>query len=227
GRLCRRYGALFLVDAAQTAGHLPIDVSQQPIDLLAAPGHKALLGPTGTGFLYVGPTVDGAVRLRPWRVGGTGGDSTDPVQPTTLPTVLEAGTPNVVGAAGLSAGMAYLEEQGADGSRTSEEVLLDRLTAGLRRIDAVEVFAPSGVERVGACSFRLLWIQPQEVAAVLDDAFEIAVRAGLHCAPEAHRLLGTLPDGLVRASVGWSTTEADIDVFLYAIAEIAAETRPR
>src|SRR5262249_30120831 len=118
----RETGALLLVDAAQSAGMVPIDLSETPIDLLAFPGHKALYGPTGTGVLYVGPRTEG--RLRPWREGGTGGDSSSPTQPESLPHFLEGGTPNVLGVAGLAAGIGWVAERGPDALRRHEIELL-------------------------------------------------------------------------------------------------------
>ncbi len=133
--IVRSAGALFLLDAAQTAGVVPLDLREVAVDLVAFPGHKALYGPTGTGALYVGPRTDG--RLRPWREGGTGGDSSSPTQPTALPYALEGGTPNVLGVAGLAAGVAWVAERGPDALRRHEVRLLQRvveLGAGRRRL---------------------------------------------------------------------------------------------
>ncbi len=122
GDLVRAAGALFLVDAAQSAGVVPIDLGALAIDLLAFPGHKALYGPTGTGALYVGPRCDG--KIRPWREGGTGGDSSSPIQPRVLPYLLEGGTPNVLGVAGLTAGVDWVSSRGPDLLRRAEVELL-------------------------------------------------------------------------------------------------------
>ena len=120
--IVREAGALLLVDAAQTAGVVPIDLRATPIDMLAFPGHKSLYGPTGTGALYVGPRTDG--RIRSWREGGTGGDSSSPTQPAELPYLLEGGTPNVLGIAGLAAGVAWVAENGPENLRQKEVALL-------------------------------------------------------------------------------------------------------
>lgn len=216
GRIVREHGALLLVDAAQTAGVLPIDIQADHIDLLAAPAHKGLLGPPGTGFLFVGPRTD----LRPWREGGTGGDSLRETQPAELPYRLEGGTPNLIGAAGLSAGIDYLRERGLDDVRAHEAALISRLRLRLGDFGC-EVYGPEQPDRrVGVVAFRSDKLPAAELAAALDSAFDIAVRPGLHCAPYVHQSLGTLPDGLVRASVGPFNSEADVDLLARAVAEI-------
>src|SRR5262245_54249996 len=151
GRIAREKDMLFLVDAAQSAGVVPIDVQAMHIDLLALPGHKSLLGPTGTGALYVGPRV----QLRAWREGGTGGDSSSEVQPSEFPYFLEGGTPNVLGVAGLSAGIKYLQEQGLDKIREHEVGLTERLWRRLDELGGYEVFGHrDGDRHVGTLSFR-------------------------------------------------------------------------
>src|SRR5918911_1739396 len=151
GRVAREHDALFLVDAAQTAGVMPIDVQEMHIDLLAFPGHKSLLGPTGTGALYVGPRA----RLRAWREGGTGGDSASETQPQQFPYFLEGGTPNVLGVAGLAAGIRYVQEQGLERIRAHEVALTERLWQRLDELGAYEVFGHRAMaRRVGTLSFR-------------------------------------------------------------------------
>lgn len=215
GRIAREAGALFLVDAAQTVGLVDVDVNAMCIDLLAFPGHKALLGPPGTGGLYVSERAD----LSPWREGGTGGDSEYPTQPKEFPTWLEAGTPNTVGLAGLDAALAALRPADALAHlRTLTERLVDAL-ADDRRINIVGD-VPVG-RSVGVVSLNIADKMPDEVAAQLNDTFDIAVRAGLHCAPCAHRALGTFPTGTVRISPGHETTPEDIDQLAAALRQIA------
>jgi cysteine desulfurase family protein len=217
GRLARERELLFLVDAAQTAGVLPIDVRALHIDLLAFPGHKSLLGPTGTGALYVGPRAT----LRAWREGGTGGDSSSETQPAQLPYFLEGGTPNVLGVAGLAAGIRYVQEQGLDKIHAHEARLTERLWRRLDEIGAYEVFGHRDqARRVGTLSFRSEALAAAELGGILDQAFDIAVRPGLHCAPYIHRSLGTFPDGTVRVSPGPFSTDQDIDQLARALAEI-------
>jgi cysteine desulfurase family protein len=217
GRIAREHDLLFLVDAAQSAGVVPIDVQEMCIDLLAFPGHKSLFGPTGTGALYVGSRVD----LRPWREGGTGGDSLTPTQPGDFPHYLEGGTPNVLGVAGLVAGLDFVEERGVESVRRHEVELCDRLRSALEDLPGFEVFGHADANRhVGALSFRCDALPAPELAGLLDEKFDIAVRPGLHCAPYIHTALGTSPDGLVRISPGPFNTGADIDYLIDALAQI-------
>jgi cysteine desulfurase family protein len=218
GRVCRAAeSVLFLVDAAQTAGVVPIDVQAMNIDLLAAPGHKGLFGPTGTGFLYVGPRA----KLRAWREGGTGGDSSTPVQPSEFPYYLEGGTPNVLGVAGLVAGLDFVEARTPDAIREHEVGLCDRLRDKLEEAGGFEFFGHrAAARRVGTVSFRNAAIPAPELGGILDQAFDIAIRPGLHCAPYVHKSLGTFPEGLVRVSPGPFNTADDIDRLVDALAEI-------
>jgi cysteine desulfurase family protein len=218
GRIAREQDLLFVVDAAQTAGVLPIDVQGMQIDLLAFPGHKSLLGPTGTGALYVGPRA----RPRPWREGGTGGDSSSPTQPKEYPYFLEGGTPNVLGVAGLAAGVRYVQERGLDAIHAHETGLVERLWRRVENLPGYEVYGHRDhSQRVGTVSFRNESIAAAELGGILDQAFDIAVRPGLHCAPYIHRALGTFPDGTVRVSPGAFNTEAEIDQLATALAELA------
>jgi cysteine desulfurase/selenocysteine lyase len=217
GRIARERDLLFLVDAAQTAGVIPIDVRALHIDLLAFPGHKSLLGPTGTGALYVGPRA----MLRAWREGGTGGDSASETQPPQFPYFLEGGTPNVLGVAGLAAGVKYVQEQGLDKIHAHEVRLTERLWRRLDEVGSYEVFGHRDLSRrVGTLSFRSEALPAAELGGILDQAFDIAVRPGLHCAPYIHRSLGTFPEGTVRVSPGPFSTEQDIDHLARALAEI-------
>jgi cysteine desulfurase/selenocysteine lyase len=218
GRICRAHDVLFLVDAAQTAGVLSIDVQQMEIDLLAFPGHKSLLGPTGTGVLYVGPRA----RLACWREGGTGGDSSSETQPRELPYYLEGGTPNVLGVAGLVEGIRYVQGRGLDQIHAHEVARIEHLWRRLDDLGGYEVFGHRDhARRVGTLSFRSASLPASELAGILDQAFDIAVRPGLHCAPYIHRALGTFPEGTLRISVGPFTTDADVDALAQALAEIA------
>jgi cysteine desulfurase family protein len=219
GPWCRAQGILLLVDAAQSAGLFPIDVGAMAIDLLAVPGHKAIMGPPGTGFLCVGA----AVQLRPLLYGGTGTRSLSDAQPEELPERLESGTLNVVGLAGLHAALEFLQEIGLNRVREHERALLGQLLDGLRRIPAVQLFGPTDAGRHGgALSFTLAGIDPATIGYRLDTEYDIGVRIGLHCAPDAHRTIGTFPAGTVRVSPGWFTTPADIDRFLAAVHALAA-----
>lgn len=218
GRIARDKGLLFLVDAAQTAGVLPIDVQALNVDLLAFPGHKSLLGPTGTGALYVGPRA----QVRAWREGGTGGDSSSETQPSEFPYFLEGGTPNVLGVAGLIAGIKYVQERGLEKIRDHEVGLIERLWRRLDELGGYEVFGQRDPDhRVGTLSFRSEALPAAELGGILDQAFDIAVRPGLHCAPYLHRALGTFPEGTVRVSPGPFSTVEDIDHLARALAEVA------
>jgi cysteine desulfurase / selenocysteine lyase len=220
--IVRETRALFLVDAAQSAGIVPIDLRATPIDLLAFPGHKALYGPTGTGALYTGPRTDG--KLRPWREGGTGGDSSSATQPAVLPYFLEGGTPNVLGVAGLAAGIAWVAERGPDRLRQHEVELLQQVVDWVEDSDGWTVAGRWDPQtHVGALSLVTPeGLAPQDLGAILDTSFDIAVRPGLHCAPYIHRALGTFPDGTLRLSPGPFTTPDDIATFVSALSVITA-----
>lgn len=217
GRIAREKHLLFLVDAAQTAGVIPIDVQAMHIDLLAFPGHKSLLGPTGTGALYVGRRV----KVDAWREGGTGGDSASETQPTELPYFLEGGTPNVLGVAGLSAGVEYVTSEGMGQIHHREMALIDRLWRRLEELDGIQIFGHRDLtRRVATLSFRSEILPAAELGGILDQAFDIAIRPGLHCAPYVHRAVGTFPDGTVRVSPGPFSTEADVDALVQALGDI-------
>jgi cysteine desulfurase family protein len=217
GRLARERDLLFLVDGAQTAGVLPIDVQEMNIDLLALPGHKSLLGPTGTGALYVGPCA----RPRAWREGGTGGDSSSETQPREYPYFLEGGTPNVLGVAGLAAGIRHVMQRGLEDIHAHEVALVERLWQRLDELGRYRVLGHRDhTRRVGTVSFVSDALAAPEVGAILDEAFDIAIRPGLHCSPYIHRSQGTFPDGAVRVSPGPFSTADDIDTLARALAEI-------
>ena len=222
GRIARERNLLLLVDAAQTAGVIPISIRTMAIDLLAFPGHKSLLGPTGTGALYVGSRA----KLKPWREGGTGGDSASETQPADYPFYLEGGTPNVLGIAGLAAGIKFVMERGLEAIERHETELTNRLQKRLEALPDYELFGVNaGVRRVGTLSFRHRDLSAAEIGGILDESFSVAVRPGLHCAPYIHRALGTFPDGTVRASPGPFSTIEDIDTLAGALEEIGSLTR--
>lgn len=220
--LCRETGVLFLVDAAQSAGYLPIDVERGAIDLLAVPGHKGLLGPAGTGLLYAAPHV----LLKPLIQGGTGSHSTAEEQPQIMPDGFEAGTHNLPGIAGLHAGIEFVRERGLSAVYQHEFNLLNQAEMALRDIPGVMIHGPSDPsQRCAVLSFTASGVDSSLLAAELDHGFDIAVRAGLHCAPLAHRTLGTLPGGTVRLSPGWSTTREEIAFFSDAVVQCISKIR--
>jgi cysteine desulfurase family protein len=222
GRIAKEAGVLFLVDAAQSAGHTPIDLSQLPVDLLACSGHKGLLGPLGTGLLYVRTGVE--QQLRSLRQGGTGSQSEDDHQPEFLPDKYESGNHNAPGIVGLEAGLAWIEERGVESLRAHERGLTERLRAGLREVAGVRLCGPEDPAlRTGVVSLTIDGLEPQDVAAILDETFGIEVRSGLHCAPRAHQAIGTFDSGgTVRLSVGALTTEEEIDASVAALRQLAA-----
>ncbi len=218
-RAAHARGVFSLIDAAQTAGAFPIDLSTLPVDLLAAAGHKGLLGPQGTGFLFVREGVP----LVPLIEGGTGSRSEDDHQPDFYPDCLESGTPNSVGIAGLSVALAWLLKKGVDGIRAKEVALVSELLEGMRRIRGAIVYGPEDPSKRGcALSFNIEGADPGEVGRRLEREAGILLRAGLHCAPNAHRTLGTFPQGTVRVSPGPFTTRREIGKFLSAVKRIAA-----
>lgn len=244
GKIAREHDILFCLDAAQTAGVVPIDVEAMCVDLLAFPGHKSLLGPTGTGGLYLGKrcpepaescavTPDGTqsirmasyIKLQPWREGGTGGDSSSPHQPAIYPYYLEGGTPNTVGIAGLAAGLDYLDAHPITDILKHEQHLVQMIIDGLTPGENDDRFTVYGTRdasrRVGTVSFNVANYEPSDIGAILDDSFDIAVRPGLHCAPYCHKQIGTFPSGAVRVSPGPFNTADEVRTLLEALLEIA------
>jgi cysteine desulfurase family protein len=214
--VAREIGALFLLDAAQSAGCIPIDVTSLAVDLLAVPGHKGLFGPQGTGLLYVAPHVV----LRPLLTGGTGSDSSSEKQPKTFPDGFESGTHNLPGIAGLKAGIEFVLEQSVTAIGEHERMLVNVAGAELADLDGITLHrASEQCNRSGALSFSASFKDAASLAYKLDQRFDIAVRAGLHCAPYAHRTLGTFPAGTVRMSPGWFTTIEDIALFSRAVVQ--------
>lgn len=222
-RVAHKHGALFLLDAAQSVGHLPFDVVEVDADLLACSGHKGLLGPLGTGLLYIRPGIE--AHLDSLRQGGTGSQSESDLQPETMPDKFEAGNHNAPGLAGLEAAFGWIETQGGVAALRRHEVeTMEPLLAGLRELTGVRVHGPENARaRTGVVSLSLDGFAPHEAAAVLDDQFGIESRAGLHCAPGAHRALGTLAaGGTLRLSLGPFVTPGQIDATLQALRALAA-----
>ena len=218
GIIAHDHGAVFLVDAAQTAGVYPVDVQQMGIDLLAFPGHKGLLGPQGTGGLYIHPDLE----LEPLLHGGTGSQSEELEQPSVRPDRYEAGTANTVGIAGLKAGVEFVLKQGISNIYHHEWGLTQDLMEGLEQIPGVILLGPNrGKPRTGIVSFNIEGRDAAEIAFILDKQYNIAVRAGYHCTPLGHQTAGTSKGGAVRASVGYDTTYEDIESLLSAIRLIA------
>ncbi len=221
GAMARRHGIPFLVDVAQTGGCWPIDLRADNIDLLAFSGHKGLLGPTGTGGLAIHEDFD-IDRLPPLVCGGTGSRSEHEQQPDFLPDKYEGGTPNIVGIAGLAASVRYVLDRGVDRICEHERSLTRRLIDDLSRIAGLRLIGTRDASRqTAAVSFTIDGQSAGEIARVLDERFGIMCRPGLHCAPRAHRTLGTLPEGTVRLSPGAFSTAQEIDQTVEAVARLA------
>ena len=218
GIIAKEHDLLFMVDSAQTAGVLPLDVAECHIDLLAFTGHKGLLGPQGTGGLYVRPVVD----IEPLKEGGTGSLSEELTQPAFMPDHLEAGTPNTPGIAGLGAGVEFILSTGLENIRSHERRLTEVLIRGLQGIDGVNIYGPLDADqRTAVVAFNIEGIDCGEVSMRLDHEYGIITRSGLHCAPLAHRTLGTLQQGTCRLSPGYFSTDMEIEKVLRAVYAIA------
>jgi cysteine desulfurase family protein len=217
GQRLRQKGVAFMVDAAQSAGVLPIDVEEMGIHLLAFAGHKGLYGPQGVGGLYISEELD----LVPLIHGGTGIHSSDADQPVSLPERYESGTLNTPGLAGLAAGLEIVLARGVDAIYRHEWELIQHLQSELEQIPGVTVYGPPlGQPKVGVLSFQVEGYHSEEVAILLDEHFRIAVRGGLHCAPLVHERLGTLGSGTIRASVGLFNTHDEIGKLVAAVREL-------
>ncbi|WP_188399273.1 aminotransferase class V-fold PLP-dependent enzyme [Sporomusa sp. GT1] len=220
GKLTKEQGVALVVDAAQTAGVEDIHVADMGIDILAFSGHKGLLGPQGTGGLY----IHEAITVRPLRVGGTGSLSESDLQPEFMPDSLESGTPNTPGIAGLNAGVQFILQTGQAVIRAKEMELTGQLLAGLLAIPAASVYGRLDLlGRTAVVSFTLKGQDSGQIAHLLDQQYAIACRSGLHCAPWAHKTIGTLETGTVRLSPGYFNTQQEIEQALAAIREIAAQ----
>ena len=217
GEIAHAHGLTFIVDASQTAGVLPIDMAAQHIDILCFTGHKSLMGPQGTGGLCLGE----GVKLRPWKVGGTGVQTYSRFQPEQLPTLLEAGTLNGHGIAGLSAALDYIREVGMNTIREKEEALMRRFYKGVSAISGVTVYGDFTAPRTAVVALNIRDYDSGEVADALSQDYGIATRPGAHCAPRMHRALGTEIQGAVRFSFGWFNTETEIDTAIQAVKELA------
>ena len=223
GQIARERGLLLLVDAAQTAGAYPIDVQADAIDLLAFTGHKSLCGPMGTGGLFIGERVD-LEKLEPLVHGGTGSRSEHEEQPDFLPDRFESGTLNAVGLAGLEAGLRWVREQGIEAIRTHEAELTRQLIDGLGELpDTIVYGGRDPALQTATVSFNLAGMAPSEVGLRLDEDHGIMCRVGLHCAPAAHRTIGTFPTGTVRFGLSAFTTPAEIQTALQAVDQLARE----
>lgn len=229
GRIAREHGVLFLVDAAQTLGHVPLDVEAMHIDLLAAPGHKGLLGPLGTGFLYIRPGIER--RMTTLREGGTGSVSERDTQPEFLPDRFEPGSHNTPGIVGLSEGVRFILDRGVEAMWRHERELIGAFLSALSDEEApgLQLFGPSSVD--GRCAVFSIRIEgfddPQEVSAVLEQRYGILTRSGLHCAPGAHATIGTVErGGTTRLSFGAFTTVDDARFAARCIAEVCRQHAP-
>lgn len=219
GKICRERGVLFALDAAQTAGHIEVDFERFGLSALVVPGHKGLLGPQGIGALLL--DADFARRLTPLVAGGTGSASDSEELPGWMPDRFESGTPNMPGVYGWEAALGWLENTGIETLENHEKTLSKRFLEriyGLKNVKLYGATVPEG--RTGVFSVGFLNCDNAEAAWRLEREFGILTRCGLHCAPSAHKTLGSFPEGSVRFSTGWANTEADIDAALSAIAAI-------
>lgn len=220
GQIAHEHGAYYLLDAAQTAGVFPIDLGRLSVDLLAFPGHKGLLGPQGTGGLI----VKADIRLEPLIYGGTGSLSEEDCQPDFLPDALESGTMNGAGIAGLGAGVRYILSEGVDKIRVREQALCWKLWEGLREIPGVKLYGSEMVERRSPIvAFNIGELDAIEAGFLLEEKAGVIARAGIHCAAHAHRMLGTLEQGVVRFSPSHFTSEEEIEIALQAVRRVAEE----
>ena len=217
GQICRDRGVLFLVDAAQTAGAYPIDVEGMGIDLLAFAGHKGTYGPHGTGGLVIRP----GIALETWVEGGAGVESASETMPEDFPARLEAGTQNAAGIAGLLAGVRFVLEHGVERIRAHEMERTALLVDELRTVPALTILGPEDLaQRTAVVSVTVEGYMAEQLATVLDQVFDVATRAGLHCAPQAHQTAGTLNCGALRFSPGYFTTAEDVRHAVDALREI-------
>ncbi len=220
GKITKEANIKFLVDGAQTLGTVPINVNTDHIDVFAFPGHKSLLGPTGTGGLYVNTslTIDD---LNPFREGGTGGDSSSPTMPKQFPYFLEGGTPNTVGIAGLGAAIEYVIAHNPANTLAREQAMVQQIIDVALSNPKFKLHGPKDAKsRVGTVSFTIEGYSPQEAGSILDESFSIAVRPGLHCSPYAHKTLGTFPDGTIRVSPGHFNTHEQLAALLDAMQQL-------
>jgi cysteine desulfurase family protein len=221
GQIARRRQIPFIVDAAQSAGHIPVDVQADGIDLLAAPGHKGLMGPLGTGFLYIRPGIEKV--LRTLREGGTGSISEQDVQPDFLPDKYEPGSHNAIGIIGLGAGVQWVLSQGIEKLAADEAKLSRAFIDAIDGVAGLRLYGPRQVkQRVGVFSIAMDGLEPQELSAVLESHYGILSRSGFHCAPLMHQAIGSAArGGTTRLSFGPFVSARDVNVATQALAEIA------
>jgi cysteine desulfurase / selenocysteine lyase len=218
GRRCAELGIPLFVDVAQSAGVLPIDMESWRVAGIAFTGHKSMLGPTGIGGLVLAPGVE----VEPTRFGGTGFESLSLVHPDSFPYRLETGTHNLMGIIGLSEALDYLQSRGIESIHAREMELLRRLLEGLSGCDGIRIFGAENLsDHLGLLAANIRGMDPEDVGAILDADFHIAVRVGLHCAPLLHQSIGTSPRGTIRFSIGPFNTEEDIDETVTAMKTIA------
>lgn len=218
GRIAKAHGLLFIVDAAQTAGAFPIDMEAMDIDILCFTGHKALMGPQGTGGLCIREGVS----IQPLKVGGTGVQTYSKTQPEALPALLEAGTLNGHGIAGLSAAVDYINSVGIEAIRAKEESLTRRFVDGVSAITGVTIYGDfTAAQHAPVVALNIRDYDSGAVADELSETYGIATRPGAHCAPRMHQALGTTQQGAVRFSFGWFTEAEDVDAAINAVRELA------
>lgn len=215
-----KHGLLLVVDASQTAGSIPVDVVELGIDILCFTGHKGLMGPQGTGGIYVRP----GLALRPFKVGGSGVHSFLTTHPSEMPTVLEAGTLNGHGIAGLNAALDFLLTTGIEKIHAHEDKLMRRFVQGVQQLPAVKLYGDyQAEERAAIVALNIGTLDSAAVSDILWEDYQICVRAGAHCAPLLHRHFGTEKQGAVRFSFGYFNTEAEVDIAIEAVKELACQ----
>ncbi|MFH0975242.1 MAG: aminotransferase class V-fold PLP-dependent enzyme [Spirochaetota bacterium] len=223
-KIAREHGIIFCVDAAQTAGNVPMNVIKDNIDILVFTGHKSLYGPQGTGGFYLRKGLE--KMIDPLERGGTGSRSEYEEHPDFMPDRYESGTPNTIGIAGLGAGLSYISNTGIDNIRKKEVALTEHFINGIRSLNGVTIYGHTNPEkRTAIVSFNIDGLSPSDIALKLDEQYNIMSRPGLHCAPSAHRTIGTFPEGTVRFSFGLFTTEDEIDFAVKAIDAICRDNK--
>ena len=214
GKIARENNIVFLVDAAQSAGAMKIDIKEDNIDILAFTGHKSLLGPMGTGGLIINTDID----IKPLKAGGTGGDSAYDYQPDYYPNHLETGTSNVSGIAGLRAAIKFLNREGIDNIHNKEKELTKYALEKLETVKDIEIYGPKDCEKIlSVISFNIKNKRPEDISTILDQKYDIMLRAGLHCAPTAHSVINTKDRGSLRIGIGYFNTKDDIDKLVEAL----------
>ena len=214
GKIARENKIVFLVDAAQSAGAMKIDIKEDNIDILAFTGHKSLLAPMGTGGLIINTDID----IKPLKAGGTGGDSAYEYQPDYYPNHLETGTSNVSGIAGLRAAIKFLNREGIDNIHNKEKELTKYALQRLETVKDIEIYWPKDCEKIlSVISFNIKNKRPEDISTILDQKYDIMLRAGLHCAPTAHSVINTKDRGSLRIGIGYFNTKDDIDKLVEAL----------